>query len=954
MSVTLSCQDEQRREGVHVSTLNGLDYVEVSEDRLALTVFFLGKAPAELTVKHVLVEGGRRIRDIRVLGLDIHRDPSPRRDDCLILKVDKGGDFSTYRLCVVELDERGRPIVEGEIDGHRRYRPFRGFDPRYACVDFSFMAGCPSDLDCRAEQVCPPEPRVEPEINYLAKDYASFRQLLLDRLALLMPEWRERHVPDLGITLVELLAYVGDYLSYYQDAVGTETYLDTARQRISVRRHARLVDYRLHEGCNARAWICLWTDTDVTLDPTDIFFITETNALQGRGGSILSREDLVGIDLRAYEVFEPRLIILPVADRARLQEEVRQLCVLLLEVREGKHASYAELHRRLSLRVRRLFMNLTASAGCVGATLDELRQDVQLLLDDSSNAPQIRLYQAHSEMQFYTWGNRECCLPKGATSATLRDDWDAPFPDPEPKPDQHCGKPDDDITVSAPPRPTKLRLRVGDVLIFKEVLGPKTGNSADADPTHRHAVRLTRVEPAYDPLYKVPVVEIEWADEDALSFPLCISATLPAPKCRLVEKISVVCGNVILVDHGSSVEDGCVVVPTKETKEECLCDGASVETIYVPEDVTRVLERSPITFAEALNSSASASQLLVQDPRRAVPWIRVKNTPAGLDGCGVEGDADTQSDQWEPRLDLLESGPRDRHFVAEIDNDRRAHLRFGDGELGARPAAQSTLKPTYRVGSGQAGNVGAETITHIVFRRTRWSGASLEPRNPMPARGGADPEPVSEAKLFAPHTFRTRLERAITAEDYAQIAERHPNLQDAAAALRWTGSWYEASVGVDPRGTEEPPSQLLAGVAGMLYRYRRMGHDLAVMKAVYVPIALTLDVCVAPHYLRGHVEAAMLERFSSRFMADGQPGFFHSDRLSFGGAVFLSKIVAEAQAVPGVTSVYVRKLERYREEPQQEIEQGLLKIGPMEIAQLANDPSFPERGVLTLEMRGGR
>ena len=38
-------------------------------------------------------------------------------------------------------------------------------------------------------------------------------------------------MPDLGITLVELLAYVGDHLSYYQDAVATEAYLDTARQR---------------------------------------------------------------------------------------------------------------------------------------------------------------------------------------------------------------------------------------------------------------------------------------------------------------------------------------------------------------------------------------------------------------------------------------------------------------------------------------------------------------------------------------------------------------------------------------------------------------------------------------------------------------------------------------------------------------------------------------------------
>ena len=88
-----------------------------------------------------------------------------------------------------------------------------------------------------------------------------------------MPDWRERHVPDLGIALVELLAYTGDYLSYYQDAVATEAYLDTARRRISVRRHARLVDYPMHEGCNARAWVFIETEADrLTLALKDVAF----------------------------------------------------------------------------------------------------------------------------------------------------------------------------------------------------------------------------------------------------------------------------------------------------------------------------------------------------------------------------------------------------------------------------------------------------------------------------------------------------------------------------------------------------------------------------------------------------------------------------------------------------------------------------------------------------------
>lgn len=94
-----------------------------------------------------------------------------------------------------------------------------------------------------------------PEIDYLAKDFASFRQLMLDQISLLVPDWQERHPADLGDVLVEILAYAADYLSYYQDGVATEAYLGTARLRRSVQRHARLLDYDLHNGCNARTWV---------------------------------------------------------------------------------------------------------------------------------------------------------------------------------------------------------------------------------------------------------------------------------------------------------------------------------------------------------------------------------------------------------------------------------------------------------------------------------------------------------------------------------------------------------------------------------------------------------------------------------------------------------------------------------------------------------------------------
>ena len=190
-------------------------------------------APA-LAAGNVVIAGGVRITRIRVETVSTARN-------ILTVTVDRPGDFSVYTLSLV----RSASNLTAPT----------GFDPQLATIEFSFKVACPSEFDCQEEAVCVPEGRPQPAINYLAKDYASFRTVMLDRLSLLAPEWKERNPADLGIALVELLAYVADYLSYQQDAIATEAYFGTARRRISVRRHARLVDYSLFEGCNARVWV---------------------------------------------------------------------------------------------------------------------------------------------------------------------------------------------------------------------------------------------------------------------------------------------------------------------------------------------------------------------------------------------------------------------------------------------------------------------------------------------------------------------------------------------------------------------------------------------------------------------------------------------------------------------------------------------------------------------------
>ncbi len=388
----LACRNDARRTAVRKSpTLAGFDYLEVSEDHLTLRVYFLGRLPATpLTKENFRVEGGRRVRNIHVVDVFTKQFDDPELDDYAEVVVDRFGDFSEYTL-------RAVARVTGQHGSG--WVPHPEFDPLYRQLRFHFTADCPTDLDCPPGDVCPQPDRVEPAINYLAKDYASFRQLILDRLAVVMPEWRNQFVPDIGITLVELLAYAGDYLSYYQDAVATEAYLDTARQRRSVRRHARLVDYAVHEGCNARAFVVVTTTGDLRVEPGGVEFITPA----AKNLPVeLTRDAVASVNAGAFQVFE-------------------------------------------------------------------------------AMAP-VDLHLGHDALSIYTWGDRECCLRRGATTATLVDAW----------------------IGEGSERTRRLKLKAGDFVIFEEVVGPKTGAAADRDPLHRWAVRLTSVDPDTDPLNGSP------------------------------------------------------------------------------------------------------------------------------------------------------------------------------------------------------------------------------------------------------------------------------------------------------------------------------------------------------------------------------------------------------------------------------------------------------------------
>lgn len=813
------CCDPRRRDRVRAlppqadgyHALNGLDFLEVhdgegvpaAERQRRLLVTFVHRLRPDLHAGNFQIAGGERIVGVKVVAL--------RRlgERTLELALDRAGDFSRYTL---------RLVTDAD-----HLRPPPGYDPRLGSIDFSFKVACAGKHEHLAEFDCTPAPAPEParepapDIDTLARDYQGLRRLMLDRLAALVPGYRGDHPADLGVILVELLAYAADERTYRQDAIATEAYLGTARRRVSVRRHARLVDYFMHDGCNARTLV-----------------------------QLVVRADFHGT------------------------------------VPPGTA----------------LFTRLPGHAACVAPDLaDELLPRAQAVFETMEPTPPLLV--AHNRIAFYTWGDERCALPRGATAATLAGALD--------------------------------RLRPGEFLVLEQVRGETTGEPADADPRRRHAVRLTAVAPGRDPLTGDAVTEIRWALADALPFDLPLTA--PGRP-----DLSVASGNLVLADHGRTIagEDLGSVPPASLRRRAPIAARAGCchddDDVLLPPRYAPTLARGPLTHAaphDPRDRGAPFAAAATWDVRAALPVL-----------SAIEHDRPDR--QWRARRDLLGAGPDTLAFVAETDDDGIAALRFGDGVHGARPAPGTRFVARYRIGNGPAGNLGAGALHHIVWPDPDPPVVAV--RNPLPAAGGVAPESSAEVRLFAPHAFR-RQERAVTEADYAALAERSPQIQRAAAALRWTGSFYTAFVQVDPTSGRPLDAGARSRLLADLDAARMAGHDVALAEPIYVPLELELDVCARPGHARADVRAALHAALRA---------FFHPDNFTFGQPVHTSRIYAAAQAVAGVGHLEVTTLRRQGRPDTDAVQSGELRVGPREIVRLDNDPNFPERGVLRVRVRGGK
>jgi len=282
---------------------------------------------------------------------------------------------------------------------------------------------------------------------------------------------------------------------------------------------------------------------------------------------------------------------------------------------------------------------------------------------------------------------------------------------------------------------------------------------------------------------------------------------------------------------------------------------------------------------------------------------------------------------WTQIYRMIDADAVDRVFTIYVDEAGTSIIRCGDGVTGRIPTTGSAVYATYRYGKGAAGNVPAATIKAMV------SGGDLASKiatitNVAAAVGGADAESLQSMRTNIPRSLRA-LDRAVTLQDYADLAIQVPGVAKAAA-----GAVLNTSVSVAVLGYNyyAPDTAMISAVNAFMAPRKMIGTTVTVVGPVYKNFNITGTIVVNQLYLRASVKALVEKALAA---------YYSFSNVDFGFTSRLSQLFQTMSAVAGVVDCTISA--HYMQGDSVLLNQNIT----------INYNEFPKAGTITITATGG-
>jgi hypothetical protein len=361
-----------------------------------------------------------------------------------------------------------------------------------------------------------------------------------------------------------------------------------------------------------------------------------------------------------------------------------------------------------------------------------------------------------------------------------------------------------------------------------------------------------------------------------------------------------------LIVKGAQASDGVTVTMQATLVAAHPVDALRCELEIVPHLPSALRRDSVIVHANVAQAShgenvtqvlgsGDASQSFQRFELKQLP-LTYRATPSET-GAAAELTVRVADVKWNEQRSLYASGPSAKAYALSIDEKERLFINFGDGSSGARPpSGVNNVRATYRKGLGSAGNVAADSLTQLVSRPLGLKSVA----NPLAAEGGTDPEREDAARQTIPLTTRT-LGRAVSVLDYEDFARAFSGIAKAQAAVLSVrhGKTVAITLAAPDGAALTQASPVWQNLLGALrasgdphVQVSLLPHQASTFR---LGIRVKCDAAFDADAVLASVERALRDRYSFDARQLGQP-------------VQQSDVIATAQAVVGVVAVDLTRL----------------------------------------------
>ena len=754
---------------------------------------------------------------------------------------------------------------------------------------------------------------------------------------------RTRDDDDFTIGLIDAFACAADVLTFYQERLANESYLRTARERVSLQEMGKLIGYRLRPGVAAETWLAFALETPPTppakLAPEPGAFVTgvpasvtlepglKVQSVPGPNEKPQTYESAEAVDARpAWNAMRPWMskpvtpalghtqawlagvannlkpgdALLVVGDEfdtdANRTSNRWDFCIL------DSVTPYAGDERTLVTWSRKLGGAPWTSDPPANPRLYALRKHAAAF---GHNAPMWLSMSAEFR------GN----YPEGDADKTKMTEW--PGYALSPAGDGYVDL--DSVVAGATPGGYAV-LATGGYNYATETapygswveLYAIDGSAQASRAEFAMSAKVTRLQLRganywfFKELVRDTALFVQSEQLDLAEYPVTDQVSgAHVPVAASAQGLHP--GRRIIV-RGTRVIDGAAVALQATLVAANPVDATRCDLEFTPPLPAALTRASVVVHANvalASHGETVAQVLGAGDASQAYQRFELKHTPltyraaANEIGAAAELTLRVPDIAWHERPTMFGAAPTERAYTLATDEQGRTFVVFGDGVRGTRlPSGINNVHASYRKGLGAAGNVAADKLTQLMSRPLGVKSVS----NPAPAEGGTDPETAQDARRSMPLATRT-LGRAVSALDYEDFARAFSGIGKAQARVLQLA--HGAVVALTLAIPGDTPLTSANPVWGHLIEALRAGGDphvsVKLLAASLVTFRLGLKVKPDPDYQPKRVLAAVEAALRAAFSFDAR---------ELAAPVRQSEVIAVAQGVPGVVAVDVTRLYR--------------------------------------------